>query len=552
MKNRLLYLIILVMSLFACSHESQMTSALLQVDSLIEEDTEAAFSILVKSKDLLGDASDSERMKYYLRLADAQNKLEKPMLSDSLFFEVVNYYDNNGTNNEQMKAHYLLGCIYRDMKEAPVALQSYYDAIDKADTLSPKCDYITMMCVWGQIAELLHSQCMPHDEINAWEKYSYCASKAGLEYEKIHGYELQMRPYSLLCDTTKLLELTSEVVDLYKKAGLNDCVYQVYGYAIDVYIHRKLYDKAAECMSVYEQEPGFYLQNGEIKDRRNSYYYSKGMYALGVGQLAEAKRCFYTLDRFNQKKLSCKGFIEYYRKLGNIDSVAKYSLLLEQRLNSEYIKKSADAVINVKSMYDFSRYQRLAEINKYKANLYFLIGIIVLLVFFIVAFLSYRYHKRNMYRKNKALNETMKAHEEYKQATEIELGQMHETVNILQTKIDEEQQMNDASAFMDSDIVVRLKSQYDQLSSQDQEELFTAMKEHIPHLYNKIFVDSTLTEKEQFVAVLIRIDLPSKQIACLVGMNVIQQVTNTKRSINKKLFDDNSSSTLYDHLLTIA
>lgn len=30
--------------------------------------------------------------------------------------------------NEKMEAHYLLGCIYRDMKEAPKAMQCYQDA----------------------------------------------------------------------------------------------------------------------------------------------------------------------------------------------------------------------------------------------------------------------------------------------------------------------------------------------------------------------------------------------------------------------------------------
>lgn len=36
--------------------------------------------------------------------------------------------------NEKMEAHYILGCIYRDMKEAPKAMQCYQDAVKSVDT----------------------------------------------------------------------------------------------------------------------------------------------------------------------------------------------------------------------------------------------------------------------------------------------------------------------------------------------------------------------------------------------------------------------------------
>ena len=36
--------------------------------------------------------------------------------------------------NEKMEAHYLLGCIYCDMKEAPKAMQCYQDAVESVDT----------------------------------------------------------------------------------------------------------------------------------------------------------------------------------------------------------------------------------------------------------------------------------------------------------------------------------------------------------------------------------------------------------------------------------
>lgn len=36
--------------------------------------------------------------------------------------EVAAYYDSHGNTNEQMEAHYLLGCAYRDMGESTMEI----------------------------------------------------------------------------------------------------------------------------------------------------------------------------------------------------------------------------------------------------------------------------------------------------------------------------------------------------------------------------------------------------------------------------------------------
>ena len=50
---------------------------------------------------------------------------------------LADYFDSHGTPNDQMLAHYLLGRCYADMREAPMALHCYQEAITRADTLSP-------------------------------------------------------------------------------------------------------------------------------------------------------------------------------------------------------------------------------------------------------------------------------------------------------------------------------------------------------------------------------------------------------------------------------
>ena len=51
-------------------------------------------------------------MRYRLLKADALNKTDAPLPSDTLMKEVVEYYDRHGDANERMRAHYLLGRVY--------------------------------------------------------------------------------------------------------------------------------------------------------------------------------------------------------------------------------------------------------------------------------------------------------------------------------------------------------------------------------------------------------------------------------------------------------
>lgn len=48
--------------------------------------------------------------------------------------KAISEYKKIRLPNEKMEAHYLLGCIYCDMKEAPKAMQCYQDAVESVDT----------------------------------------------------------------------------------------------------------------------------------------------------------------------------------------------------------------------------------------------------------------------------------------------------------------------------------------------------------------------------------------------------------------------------------
>ncbi len=102
--------------------------------------------------------------------ADSLNRAYAPLPSDSLLRRAADFFDRHGTRNDQVRAHYLLGCAYRDQGQAPEALKCYQDAIDKADTLSSDCDFQRLMAVYGQMTDLYHAQGLAQDELTASER----------------------------------------------------------------------------------------------------------------------------------------------------------------------------------------------------------------------------------------------------------------------------------------------------------------------------------------------------------------------------------------------
>ena len=70
----------------------------------------------------------------------------------------VQFFDDHGTANDRLLAHYLLGLAYYDHGEAPMALKCYQDAVDCADTTDADCDYAQLARVYAQMSQVFYSQ----------------------------------------------------------------------------------------------------------------------------------------------------------------------------------------------------------------------------------------------------------------------------------------------------------------------------------------------------------------------------------------------------------
>ena len=402
MKQTFIFLFFLLTLLGSCSNHRMEMSRLAYIDSLMEVNAQIAYDSLSQDSGVFLATGDRRlEMKYRLLMAKAQNKLFFKMPSDSLFQEVVDYYDSKGTPNEKMEAHYLLGCIYRDMKEAPKAIECYLDAVESADTLSRDCDYTTLFRIYGQMADVYRYQYLQREALSCCQKYSYYAAQANNIAQSIQGLDGMASAYYALGDTLKAMKLTLKCNTLYKKQGMHEDAAQVLPTLIYAYLNCGQYQQAHHYMNIYEKESGLFDKDNHIQSGREHYYVAKGKYYLGVNQIDSAEYYFRKLGCYGFRYETAKGLLDVYRIRLNSDSINKYSLLCEQEMDKILNGTQAKAVVLANSLYNYTRLQKKIEEQKQQKlrdkYVAIIAGFIILLF---VIYLVRRY--RNMQKKMSA------------------------------------------------------------------------------------------------------------------------------------------------------
>ncbi|MBE6262090.1 MAG: hypothetical protein E7107_14990 [Prevotella sp.] len=551
--------------------------------------------------------ADRERMRALLDRADSMNRAYVPMTDgiDSLLLEATRYYDRHGDANQQLRAHYLLGCAYRDMGEAPAALQSYQDAIDRADTLSSDCDYRRLMSVYGQMSELFHAQNLPHDELAQMEMYGYYALLIGDTLLYIRNFELYAKPYFLMGDTMGMLNVLKQAHDLYTIHGFTQEAARVLSPVIDYYIAKDRLDEAADLMNVYEKQSGLFDSEGKIAASREMYYYIKGCYYLKRHDLSLAEQWFRKLPSTEQKD-AYKGLLSVFRMKNQLDSVAKYAYLYENALDTLHNKMQTEAIQQMSSLYNYQHFQRekAQEAEKARRLRLTIYAILVAVLAGAIAGL-YLLRRHKMIEKakiDKLLDAYSKGKVEYqrlctdyatiqeekegllKVCQEIDgLKQDNNTLHesLVYLKTEKESQLNKKedeiaglkkqlakkewelrekhiydqfAVFSSSSIVAKLREKcgpqsvkHSKLSEKERYVLIQQFLTDMPLFASVLSSRAVLTHGEKCICILLLLGFQQDEIMRLMDMTT-QSVTNFKAKANKKLFNTDSANTLQANL----
>lgn len=518
----------------------------------------------------------ADAMRRELLRAKEMNREYVPFTTDSVMKEVVAYFDRYGTSIEKMEAHYLLGCVYRDLGEAPQALQCYQDAVETDS------DPSLLIKVYGQMAELYDAQNLPSDEISAMQKIQYYALLEHDSLMYIRALELMTKPYYKLGDTAKVIETVWEAHRLYTEVGDSQKAANAFATLAHIMVKRGQLEEADRLLREYETKTGLFDEMGNIERGHEMYYYIKGNYYLEAGKTDSAETFLRKLLPDYYPADAYRGLLSVYQKRKELDSIAKYARLFEATLDSLNNTRRIETVHQMAALYDYHRFQQKADQEvlaaseaRNRAN----IAIVFIVLISIAACTLFIMYRRGKQKQLDKLSEEclvvsgllakarMELDEERKATTdsfEIEIQEkLEEKTNEVKELEGRLQQLEEHyhSATLLATLEERKNSEAVKNirkraawkhgailpSADDWIKLTNQFRLDFPHYYSTLTQGKKLSIKELRTCMLLMLDFKEGEIAVLLDVKP-QRVTNIKKRVNMKLFDDNSATTLTSNI----
>lgn len=342
-------LAILFLSFCSCGNKPY-PNAMNRADSIVSEYPDSAFIILQEiGKDIYTYPQDT-RMYYYLLYTKAKDKAYIPHTTDKLMQIVVQYYERKKDSKHLPEAYYYTGCIYRDLGDAPQALDYFKKSLEAS---KGSTDYKVVSLIYSQIGTLYLFQDVYDAAMEA--------------FRKAYNYNLLAKDsvrivYNLrdIGDTFTAFNQADSALHYYQTAYLqakhvkNKSLMDVTQYGLaSLYIQLHQYAKAKETLqstspnpkrgylsSLYSISADMYYQLGNMDSA--SYYYNR---LLSLGTIYAKQAAHWGLAEIAQKQGNCdiaidqlrqyNAYTDSIRKITETESIRKMHALYNYQLREQ-------------------------------------------------------------------------------------------------------------------------------------------------------------------------------------------------------------------------
>ena len=564
--KRLLYWVWLLIGITACVNPKG-EDVLAEAERLMQAYPDSALSLLEQAEKESATYSRRNRMRCRLLQAEAMNKTYLPLDTLTSMDEVLDYYLSHGNRDERMRACYLMGSMYRDRGNSPLALQYYRDAIGEADTTETDCDYAQVSRIYAQMALLFDRQLYPQMELEQWKQAMRYALLAKDTLMYIQCQESISRAYYLLNMEDSVVACTRRGYAAYLKYGRKDWAAATQIVMADYYLKHDSLDKAKQALDEYRNGSGNFYDNGEMKSGFGLYYFYIGEYYEKTSRLDSA--LFYY-----RKLLNCslgdimkleggyKGLMSVYAKMHEADSVVKYAHLFANANDTATLRNSAHEISRTQALYDYSESQRIA-IEKSEEARRLWIG---LCICFVVLMLGgawiygyYRKQKVNQMLANRQYTDLMMQYhqateelqnvrsnkQQFQQQKEEEIEKLRQMLNAYQEHTHTDQ-WESGQSLLQHEIVKRMHQHACKLavpSDAEWKDLQGVVEKSLPEFYVKLTAFAgQLTNQEWKVCLLVKLNFIPSELTVLLNLSK-QRVTNIRTRLNQKLFGESGSRT---------
>lgn len=386
-----------LLSFTSCYRYGHAEQQLLMMDTLSDENPDTVLTMLDRMN--FSSMSKFERMHAELLKGKAMNKAYVNFTTDSVMLEVVDWYERHGNANQKMLAYYILGCAYRDLGSAPKALESYRNAVEKADTTDAECDFRQLMLIHSQMANV-------YGEL-------YCADYEEMEYDIALKLAIKIQDYSSI----DIFEnLKCQVLHKYNKfqdcIRLTDSLRQVYiqrsneyranaicVYGFKSYLALEKYDSALVYLDNYAKIFKTDVSVRNIRSGKDALPILKGEYYLCTNNPDSALHYYRTVDLYKLiptiRAYLYWNISDSYRMLSQTDSAYKYLALHAELMDKCYDSSVAEACINSQQLYYYGIEQKIAQQKSAEASMFktYLIWALLAIIALSTLLLYIRYRK---------------------------------------------------------------------------------------------------------------------------------------------------------------
>ena len=524
-------------------------------------------------------SNSGEEMHRQLNELQARNQVDSVLSDTATAMALTTYFDDNGTQNERLEAHYLLARTWTDLGQAPRALEEYQNAAALADTTNlDSLGNHWLSRIYGHMGELLFTHQLPKNALEAYKKAYRHALQAKETIVSVVFYEqLGKCYYDLnLEDSTALV--IEKTIDMYLAYGDTLDANTVKGAMAYMLIKNRDFDKAKSYLDDYEYRSLLSLQASDLREEWKLLYYYKGYYHQSIGNTDSA---LYYFNRelelsiqSNNKGLAYKGLYQVYNTLNKPDSVAKYSLLYAELTNSAYEQSSYAVLANSQQLYNYNRYKSMAqqktiEVERARlTNLYIVFS--CLFAVSIIVFFFYHYENRRKmirqrintkYATDMILYTKLKARlEQSDDLNQVEKQKLQEELSLIKEYLQEEQtdslnpdQWDVPDVLLESSIVTMFHKAAAQGRTVTGDSSWTALRQachkYLPEFMN--YVDSIDSSKYKTDYIDIQICILTKMRFSISEIQTLLQLSSSNFSkrrsrLYKKLKGKEGSSTDLD------
>ena len=566
MKEKVIFLLLTIMLLASCAGNRKYDDLMLRADSIMDVDDDSAtvaIRMLDGIKPQLPEFSQSQKMRYELLRHKAMNKAYISFTSDSVMKEVVDYYGRHGSANERMLANYVLGCVYRDLHEAPMALEYYSKATEQADTTSADCDYGTLYRVYSQMGFLFSKQYLPYQLLDAFGKavkYAYLAKDT---LNAIINYQNRENAYSYLGNKDSVIAINLHAATMFKQIGNNYAAAIAFGCNYNYYVEKEDTLNALKTFKAYFSTG--YEGNSEYEDSKAYVLCQKGTYYMFTAQLDSAynnlQQSLRLCKSYSIKAATTKALAQYYAKVNQPAMAMKYALQSSEYNDSDLIGARKTQLQQVQAMYDYGRNQEIARMAEQKAKRSTQMNyMIVFACVILFLFLSYIYRKQLALKKKRiaasklvyedCLLKLKRLQEEKAQLVaekDKKLAQIitekENAISKLVSEIHDIQNRYSLSSMSDAYLVLKNSSIYkkiqcieahplEEMTEEDWTELADTVEELIPNFIPML--KNRVSDRDYRICLLIRLGIPASLMARLLNLSDAA-ISKSRKTMLKKL-----------------